>query len=102
MLPLQLRPPTATSRLLTCCSSLRLESLLRPITGFGDGVQVWALALHRGADDPLHTQQLRGDASAWWANYTATRPVDYQVSWADFRDAFRAHYILVGMMRKKR
>jgi hypothetical protein len=24
-------------------------------------------------------QQLRGDASAWWANYTTTRPVDYQV-----------------------
>jgi hypothetical protein len=29
-------------------------------------------------------QQLRGDASAWWANYTATRPADYQVSWAEF------------------
>jgi hypothetical protein len=25
-------------------------------------------------------QQLRGDASTWWTNYTATRPVDYQVS----------------------
>jgi hypothetical protein len=25
-------------------------------------------------------QQLRGDASMWWANYTATRPADYQVS----------------------
>jgi hypothetical protein len=25
-------------------------------------------------------QQLRGDASAWWANYTATHPADYQVS----------------------
>jgi hypothetical protein len=37
------------------------------------------------------TQLLRGDASAWWANYTATRPVDYQVSWAEFRDAFCAH-----------
>jgi hypothetical protein len=24
-------------------------------------------------------QQLRGDASAWWANYTATRPADYEV-----------------------
>jgi hypothetical protein len=24
-------------------------------------------------------QQLRGDASAWWANYTATCPTDYQV-----------------------
>jgi hypothetical protein len=24
-------------------------------------------------------QQLRGDASAWWANYTTTRSMDYQV-----------------------
>jgi hypothetical protein len=48
------------------------------------------------------TQQLCGDASAWWANYTTTRPVDYQVSWAEFRDAFRTHYIPAGVMRKKR
>jgi hypothetical protein len=46
-------------------------------------------------------QQLRGDASVWWANYTATRPADYQVSWAEFRDAFRAHYIPTDVMRKK-
>jgi hypothetical protein len=46
-------------------------------------------------------QQLWGDASAWWANYTATRPADYQVSWAEFRNAFRAYYIPVGVMRKK-
>jgi hypothetical protein len=47
-------------------------------------------------------QQLWGDASAWWANYTATRPTDYQVLWAEFRDAFHAHYIPIGVMRKKR
>jgi hypothetical protein len=47
-------------------------------------------------------QQLCEDASAWWANYTTTRPVDYQVSWAEFCDAFRAHYIPAGVMRKKR
>jgi hypothetical protein len=47
-------------------------------------------------------QRLCGDASAWWANYTATRPADYHVPWAEFRDAFRAHYIPAGMMRKKR
>jgi hypothetical protein len=47
-------------------------------------------------------QQLRGDASAWWANYTAARPADYQVPWAEFRDAFRAHYIPAGVMRKNR
>jgi hypothetical protein len=48
------------------------------------------------------TQQLRSDTSAWWTNYTATRPADYQVSWAEFRDAFHAHYIPTCMMRKKR
>jgi hypothetical protein len=40
------------------------------------------------------TQQLRGDASVWWDNYTVTHPVDYQVLWAEFRDALRAHYTL--------
>jgi hypothetical protein len=25
-------------------------------------------------------QQLCGDTSTWWANYTTTRPVDYQVT----------------------
>jgi hypothetical protein len=47
-------------------------------------------------------QQLRGDASAWWANYTITHPTDYQVPWAEFHDAFRAYYIPAGVMRKKR
>jgi hypothetical protein len=47
-------------------------------------------------------QQLRGDASAWWANYTATRPADYQVPWVEFRNAFCAYYIPAGVMRKKR
>jgi hypothetical protein len=46
-------------------------------------------------------QQLRGDANMWWANYIATRPTDYQVSWAEFCGAFRAHYIRADVMRKK-
>jgi hypothetical protein len=37
--------------------------------------------------------QLRGDASAWWANYTGTHPADYQVLWTEFRNAFHAHHI---------
>jgi hypothetical protein len=47
-------------------------------------------------------QQLSGDASACWTNYTVTRPADYQVSWAEFHKAFHAYYIPVGVMRKKR
>jgi hypothetical protein len=46
-------------------------------------------------------QQLHGDISTWWANYTTTYPTDYQVLCVEFRDAFRAHYIPVGVMRKK-
>jgi hypothetical protein len=37
----------------------------------------------------------------WWANYAATHPTNYQVSWTEFRSAFRAHHILAGVMRKK-
>jgi hypothetical protein len=48
------------------------------------------------------TQQLRGDASVLWANYTTTRPADYHVPWAEFRGAFHSYYIPAGMMRKKR
>jgi hypothetical protein len=47
------------------------------------------------------TQQLRGDACAWWANYTATRLANYQVLWGDFREAFHAHHIPAGVMRRK-
>jgi hypothetical protein len=46
-------------------------------------------------------QQLRGDASAWWANYPTTHPADYQVSWIEFRNAFCAHHIPACLMRKK-
>jgi hypothetical protein len=34
--------------------------------------------------------------------FAATHPADYQVSWTEFRSAFRAHHILAGVMRKKR
>jgi hypothetical protein len=47
-------------------------------------------------------QQLHGDASTRWANYTTTHPADYQVLWTEFRNAFRTHYIPAGLMRKKR
>jgi hypothetical protein len=45
---------------------------------------------------------MMANAKTGRANYIATRPTDYQVSWAMFRDAFRSHYIPGGVMRKKR
>jgi hypothetical protein len=46
-------------------------------------------------------QQLRGPVSAWWANFTATIQDGHQVSWAEFRTAFRGHNIPVGLMARK-
>jgi hypothetical protein len=45
--------------------------------------------------------QLCGDAITWWANYTTTRPADYQVLWTEFCIAFCAQYIPAGVMKKK-
>jgi hypothetical protein len=46
------------------------------------------------------TRQLRGDTSAWWANYTAAHPVDYQVPWAKFYSTFHTHHIPADVMRR--
>jgi hypothetical protein len=46
-------------------------------------------------------QQLRGNASTWWANYATTRPTYYQVPWTEFHIVFCAHHIPASVMRKK-
>jgi hypothetical protein len=46
-------------------------------------------------------QQLLGNARAWWANFTAALPANHQVQWAELHEAFRAQYILAGIMLTK-
>jgi hypothetical protein len=46
-------------------------------------------------------QQLRGAAGVWWANLVAAQPVGHRITWQEFHDAFRAHYILDGVMAIK-
>jgi hypothetical protein len=87
MLPLQLQ--------------LRQESLSRPITGFMQPSPSLDSYIARRCRRLFIAQQLHGDVIVWWANYTATHPADYQVSWIEFRSAFCAHYILAGVMTRK-
>jgi hypothetical protein len=47
------------------------------------------------------TQQLRGSAGAWWASYIVTLPTDYHVPWGEFRTAFHAHHLFVGLLCTK-
>jgi hypothetical protein len=46
-------------------------------------------------------QQLRGAAGAWWASYIATLPDNHHVPWDEFRTAFYAHHLSVGLLRSK-
>jgi hypothetical protein len=47
------------------------------------------------------TQQLRGPASTWWGNYVAIQPAGHQVTWDEFKLAFREHYIPEGVLHMK-
>jgi hypothetical protein len=46
-------------------------------------------------------QQLRGTAGAWWASYITTLPNDHHVTWGEFRTAFHAHHLSMGLLRSK-
>jgi hypothetical protein len=46
-------------------------------------------------------QQLKGAAGAWWASYITALPTDHHVPWGEFRTAFRAHHLSVGLLHSK-
>jgi hypothetical protein len=46
-------------------------------------------------------QQLRGPASTWWGNFVAIQPANHQITWEEFKVAFREHYIPEGVLHMK-
>jgi hypothetical protein len=46
-------------------------------------------------------QQLRGPASTWWGNYVAVQPIGHQITWDEFKLAFREHYIPERVLHMK-
>jgi hypothetical protein len=46
-------------------------------------------------------QQLQGTASTWWGNYVTVQPADHQITWDEFKLAFREHYIPEGVLHMK-
>jgi hypothetical protein len=46
-------------------------------------------------------QQLRGPTSTWWANFVAIHLEGHLVTWAEFKQAFREHYIPDGILQMK-
>jgi hypothetical protein len=46
-------------------------------------------------------QQLRGPASTWWGNFVAVQAANHQITWEEFKLAFREHYIPEGVLHMK-
>jgi hypothetical protein len=46
-------------------------------------------------------QQLRGPANTWWANFSAIQHAGHQITWEEFKLAFREHYVLEGVLHMK-
>jgi hypothetical protein len=47
------------------------------------------------------SQQLRGPASTWWGNFVVVQPTNHQITWEEFKVAFREHYIPEGVLHMK-
>jgi hypothetical protein len=46
-------------------------------------------------------QQLRGPTQTWWDHFRAMLPADHEVSWEEFKTAFRGHHIPAGILDRK-
>jgi hypothetical protein len=46
-------------------------------------------------------QQLQGSTRAWWASYTTALPADHHIPWGEFRNAFHAHHLSMGLLHSK-
>jgi hypothetical protein len=46
-------------------------------------------------------QQLRGPARTWWDHFRAMLPAGQEVSWEEFKTAFRGHHIPAGILDRK-
>jgi hypothetical protein len=45
---------------------------------------------------------LRGVAQSWWESYVATHANPDTITWEEFRDNFRQHHVLAGLMTVKK
>jgi hypothetical protein len=46
-------------------------------------------------------QQLRGPARTWWEHFRAMLHAGHEVSWEEFKTAFRGHHIPAGILDRK-
>jgi hypothetical protein len=47
------------------------------------------------------TLQLWGEAMMWWEHFKSMQPAGHEVTWVEFKRAFKDHHIPKGLMDRK-
>jgi hypothetical protein len=63
--------------------------------------EIWTSLVFRNSEALFVAQQLRGPASTWWGNFVAVQPAGHQVTWDEFKLAFKEHYVPEGVLHLK-
>jgi hypothetical protein len=62
---------------------------------------VFTLPCFKERKASLATHQLHGAALIWWENFKTLIPAGHQITWAEFKRAFKEHNIPKGIMDRK-
>jgi hypothetical protein len=51
--------------------------------------------------DSFAILHLRGEGLMWWEHFKSMQPAGHEVTWTEFKEAFKDHHILKGLMVRK-
>jgi hypothetical protein len=71
------------------------------IRAIGDKFSVSTLPCSEERKASFAALQLRGAALIWWENFKTMILAEHQITWAEFKHAFKEHHIPNGLMDRK-
>jgi hypothetical protein len=67
----------------------------------GHGAEICIDSVYRDPEAPVRCPATERSRQYLGANFTAIQPEGHLVMWAEFKQAFREHYILNGVLQMK-
>jgi hypothetical protein len=65
------------------------------------GTEVWVDSFHRDAEATFCCTIAERTCQTWWANFVAVQSAGHQITWEEFKLAFREHYVPEGVLHMK-
>ena len=69
--------------------------------GAGDGTKIRAYPMHRDTEAPICRPTVARLCQHLVGNFSAIQPAGHQVTWEEFKLAFREHYVPEGVLQMK-